>query len=117
MDPHRSERLAELIRESLHELINFRLSDPRIGSIDVVAVVLSPDNRKAVIRISSPDKRDLTASIDGLRHAKAFLRKELAATLDLFRTPDLYFEAATKAIEPGRLPALLQRVRRGRPRE
>jgi ribosome-binding factor A len=117
MEAHRAERLAEAIRESLHELIHFRLEDPRIGSLDIVSVVLSPDGRKAVVQVRPVGGSSATETVDALRHAKPFLRRELAESLDLFRAPDLYFEAVTGGVAAARVPALLRRVRRGRPRE
>lgn len=117
METHRVERLAEAIRETLHELIHFQLEDTRLGPLDIVSVVLSPDGRKAVIQIRAADGGDASSSVEVLRHAKPFLRRELAESLDLYRAPDLYFEAAAGGVSPQRLPALLRRVRRGRPRE
>jgi ribosome-binding factor A len=117
METHRAERLAEAIRETLHELIQFQLEDPRLGPLDIVSVVLSPDGRKAVVQVRGADGKDATASADVLRHAKSFLRRELAETLDLYRAPDLYFEVAAAGVASHRVPALLRRIRRGRPRE
>ncbi len=113
MDPHRAGRLAEAIREELYELINFQLADPRIQNVEIAAIELSPDKRKAVVRIVAAREETLAA----LEHAKGFLRKELAATLDVFRVPDLRFEEAAPAVAPGRAIGLLKRMRRGRPRE
>lgn len=117
METHRAERLAEAIRETLHELIHFQLEDPRLGPLDIVSVVLSPDGRKAVVQIRSADGGDGVSSVEVLKHAKSFLRRELAESLDLYRAPDLYFEAAAAGLPAERVPALLRKVRRGRPRE
>jgi ribosome-binding factor A len=116
METHRAERLAEAIREALHELIHFELQDPRIGSLDIVAVMISPDGRKAVVQVREPAGGDTARTVEALRHAKSFLRKQLAEKLDLFRAPELYFEAAAAGVAVGRLPSLMRRVRRGRPR-
>lgn len=116
METHRAERLAEAIRETLHELIHFELQDPRLGPLDVVSVIVSPDGRKAIVQIRSLGGDD-ASSVEVLKNAKFFLRRELAETLDLFRAPDLYFEAAAAGVPAGRAPALLRKVRRGRPRE
>ena len=35
MDPHRHERVTESIHEELEELINYELSDPRIGQVSM----------------------------------------------------------------------------------
>jgi ribosome-binding factor A len=56
-------------------------------------------------------------SLEALEHAKGYIKKELAHRLDLFRLPDLRFEAAFSAEAPERVGQLLKRVRRGRPRD
>lgn len=117
METHRAERLAEAIREALHELIHFQLEDPRLGPLDIVSVVLSADGRKAIVQIRDAAGGDSSTSIEVLKHAKSFLRRELAESLDLYRAPDLFFEAAVAGVSAHRVPALLRRVRRGRPRE
>ena len=117
MDPHRSERLAQALRESLQEILNFELEDPRLQPVDVAAVELSRDGRNAVVRLevhSAGRDRDAVIQVIGL--ARSFIRRRLAESLDLFRVPDLRFEAATQVRSPERMQALLKRIRRGRPR-
>ena len=48
---------------------------------------------------------------------KDYIKRELAHRLDLFRLPDIRFEAALSAELPERVDQLLKRVRRGRPRD
>jgi len=113
MDPHRAERLSTALREELYELINFELEDPRVGPVDIPAIELAPDGRKAIVRVEASDPQ----SLEALEHARGFLRRELAARLDLFRVPDLKFESATQISSPARVAELLKRARRGRPRD
>jgi ribosome-binding factor A len=117
MEAHRAERLAEAIRETLHELIHFELEDPNLSPPDIVSVLLSPDGKKAIVQIREADGGDASSSLDVLQRAKSFLRRELATSLDLHRAPDLCFEAAVAGVPAKRVPALLRRIRRGRPRE
>ncbi|MDX2179659.1 MAG: ribosome-binding factor A [Bryobacteraceae bacterium] len=113
MDPHRAERLSTALREELYELINFELEDPRVGPVDIPAIELAPDGRRAIVRVEASDPQSLTA----LEGARGYLRRELAARLDLFRVPDLKFEAASEIASPERIAELLKRARRGRPRD
>jgi ribosome-binding factor A len=55
--------------------------------------------------------------IDALEGARYFLRRELARRLNLFRVPELHFEADVTRAASGRMDQLLKRVRRGRPRD
>lgn len=119
MDTHRAERISEALREELGELIAYELSDPRIQDASVTEVLVSPDKRHAQVRLhfqtAAKEQQDATIqALDGARH---FLRRQLAERLNLFRVPELHFEADVTSSENGRMEHLLKRVRRGRPRD
>jgi ribosome-binding factor A len=117
MDPRRSERLSEAIREELDEMISYELSDPRIDTAGVAEVAVSPDARTARVRVLlTGDAKAQKQCLDALNSAKSYIRRELAQRIDLFRIPELHFEAAVSAELGSRLEHLLKRVRRGRPR-
>jgi ribosome-binding factor A len=117
MTDHRTERISEALREELSELIGYELTDPRIGFATVTDVQVSPDKRHAFVRVGLPADADKQQTLAALDHARNFLRRELSRRMDLFRVPELHFEAdiATEIGEP-RLEGLLKRVKKGRPR-
>lgn len=118
MDPHRSERLSEALRVELEELIGYELTDPRIDVAGVAEVLITPDGKHARVRLNlNGDRVWQEQTLQALDHAKGYIRKELAHRLDLFRLPDIRFEAALSAELPARVDHLLKRVRRGRPRD
>lgn len=118
MDPRRLERLTEALREELGELISFELSDPRVTSVTLTEVIVSPDGKKAQIRVAVPgDDAEQREAIAALNGARGFLKHELASRVELFRIPELHFEAALSADLNPRLEHLLKRIRRGRPRD
>jgi len=115
VDPHRHQRVSEGIREELEEIINYELSDPRIGSVMVTEALVSPDYRRAHVRLAlqgTPEEQQ--RSLDAVEHAKAFLKVQLTERLQLFRTPDLHFEADLPAGLAAKAPQILKRIRRGR---
>jgi ribosome-binding factor A len=115
VDPHRHERVSESIREELEELIGYELSDPRVGQASVTEVHLSPDFRHAHVRLSlAGTAQQQEATLEALGHAKQFLRHQLAERLQLFRMPELHFEAALPAALAAKAPKVLKRLRRGR---
>lgn len=118
MDELRTRRVAESMREELSELIGFELSDPRVQSVDVVDVVLSPDLRSAdVLVLVSGDPGQQETALEGLASARHYLRRKLMERIDLFRMPELRFRLAAQ-LSPGLpLDRLKRRLRRGRPRE
>ena len=117
MDPRRTERVSTGLREELEELINYELTDPRIGEAAVVEVHVSPDFRRAHVRLAMRGSADeQVATLEAINHAKQFLRHQLAERLQLFHTPDLQFEAALPADLGAKVPQTLKRIRRGRPK-
>lgn len=118
MDPRRSERVAEALREELEEIINYEMNDPRINIEGVSEVLLSPDGRHASVRLTmTGDTDSQKETIEALNHAKGFLKIEIGQRLELFRIPDLHFEAALSADLGARVPHLMKRIRKGRPRD
>jgi ribosome-binding factor A len=117
VDPHRNERVSETMRTELDELIGYELTDPRVGSATVTEVLISPDFRHALIRLActgSPQEQEDT--IAGVNHAKQFLKHQLTERLNVFRMPELHFEAALPATLAARAPQILKRIKRGRPK-
>jgi ribosome-binding factor A len=118
MDAHRNERVSEALREELGELISYELADPRIGETSITEVLLSPDMRHAQVRLhldTDASKRDETIrALDGARH---FLRRQLAERLNMYRVPELHFEADVTLGDGAKVGQILKRMRRGRPRD
>jgi ribosome-binding factor A len=118
MDTHRAERVSEALREELGEMIAYELSDPRIGDATVTEVLLSPDRKHAQVRLHLADDVDeQQQTIRALDGARRFLRRRLAERLNLFRVPELHFEADIPALVSEKREQLLKRIRRGRPRD
>ncbi len=117
MDPYRTQRVSEAIREENSEIIGYEMADPRLGMVDVTEVMVTPDKRHARVRLhlggDEKSQADALVALGGARH---YLRRELASRLRLYRTPELLFEADLEAGHQGRLEQLLKRVRKGRPR-
>jgi ribosome-binding factor A len=106
------------MREELSELIRFEAADPRLAGVDVSAVVIAPDGSKADVLVSLPgDAATRGAAMEGLMNAKAYLRKQLAGRIELFRMPELRFVADSEPVSDRPLGKLLRRVRRGRPKD
>ncbi len=116
MDTHRAERLSEAIREELSEIIGYETDDPRLLTVTVTDVHLSPDLRRARISVNVGNVTDPQESMKALEAARHYLRRELASRLEIYRIPDLHFELDTD-VAPTKIDFLLRRIRRGRPRD
>ena len=105
------------MREELEELINYEMTDPRVGVTSVVEVKISPDLRQAHVLLAlggSPAAQAETLA--AVNHANQFLKHQLTERLQLFRTPELHFEAALPATLGPKSNQVLRRIRRGRPK-
>ena len=113
MDQHRSQRVSEAVREELSEIIGFELSDPRLTSVDVTDVTVSPDSRHAMVKVSvTGGEKEQNAAMAALQNAANFLRHELASRLNLRRIPELHFERDNWPDAPGRVEILLKRAKK-----
>jgi len=105
------------MREELSELIRFETSDPRLAGVEVSGVVMAPDGSRADVLVSLPQVAEARRqALEGLIHAKGYLRKQLAGRIELFRMPDLHFVADSEQLSDRPLGKLLRRARRGRPK-
>jgi ribosome-binding factor A len=115
MGTHRVERVAAQLRQEISQIIIRDLKDPRIGMATITEVKLTPDLRTAVVKVSVLGEGEARqAAIDGLDHAKGFIRRELGSRLSNLRfAPDLHFELDEGVAYSVRVSQLLREVQQG----
>src|ERR671935_2821530 len=115
MVSHRVERVAAQLRQEISEIIVRDLKDPRIGMASITEVKLSPDLRNATVKVSVVGESEgQHAAIDGLEHAKGFIRRELGARLSNLRfAPDLHFQLDEGVAYSVRVSQLLKEAQQG----
>jgi ribosome-binding factor A len=105
----RTERINDLLREEISELVQRELKDPRLGGlVSITEVDISPDLRNAKVYVSvlgTKEERDDT--FRGLRAAGHFMQRELRKRLTIRRIPELSFHHDTSIEEGARVLALL----------
>ena len=91
---HRTERVNNLIRREISELLQRQVKDPRLGNfIAVTEVSTSPDFKYAKIFISCiSSEEEKKEMLSVLAAASGFLRNELARRIELRRIPELSFQ-------------------------
>jgi len=118
--PQRVEKLRELIREEVSEIIHRSLKDPRIGFASVTDVELSSDLRHAKIYVSVlGGEQERQRTMEALQSAVGFVRTELAKRIRIYRAPEIQFRL-DRSIERGtRVMELLREISQGpsRPEE
>ncbi len=89
---HRSDRIAEAIREEVSQIVGYELRDERIGFATVTDVRLTPDMSIARVYVSilgTPEEQH--AAIVTLNKAAGFVRRLLAPRLSIRRVPSVVF--------------------------
>lgn len=110
-NPHRQEKLGELIAAELSDLMRTRVKDPRVGFASITRVEVSGDLRHAKVMVSvmgSPEEQEET--MRGLRNAAGFLRRELAERIVLRYMPDLTFKLDHSIAEGARILSLINKI-------
>ena len=88
----RADRVAELIKKEVSDIISRKLSDPRIGFTSITAVDIGPDlhNANIFVSIFGTDEQK-TSTMKALEHATGFVRGELGHRLQLRDVPEIRF--------------------------
>lgn len=110
----RTDRIDELIRQELGEILTRDVRDPRIGFATVTDVETAADLSHARVWVSvigQPAERE--AALEGLRHAMPFVRRELAHRLSLRRVPELHVRLDDTAERGTRVLRLLSELEAG----
>tara|TARA_X000001036_G_scaffold204626_1_gene192237 strand:+ start:57 stop:368 length:312 start_codon:yes stop_codon:yes gene_type:complete len=94
-DFKRSDRIADLIKVEISQVLSQEVRDPRVQGITVLNVLLTSDMKKADIFISQSNSFNEIDSEEvkkGLEKAKGFIRRKLSKNLNLRRTPEIFFK-------------------------
>ncbi len=109
---HRIERVNQLIRQEISELLQRGLKDPRLGTfVAITEVDTTPDLRYARVYVSFiGSEEEKQNALNALTGASRFIRKELAGKLRLRRIPELSFHWDTSIEQGDRISQLIDRV-------
>jgi len=90
---HRLEKVNQLIRQELSDLLLRGVKDPRLsGYISINKVETTPDLRYAKIMVSCVCEEERKKEIlDALHSASGFFRSEMAKVFNIRRVPELHF--------------------------
>ncbi len=104
----RTQRLGDLIRNELAELVRREMRDPRVGLVTISSVEVSTDLSHATVKVSAlGEEAPRLEAVRALAHARGYLRRELARRLDLRLTPELHFRLDRGAEYSQRISDLL----------
>jgi ribosome-binding factor A len=111
----RPERLGEVLKVEISEVVGFELDDPRLEMVTVTDVEVSSDLRdaKVFVFIRGTDE-EIDKALKSLRNASTFVRQQVAMNLDLRHAPHVHFVRDTAEENAARVGEILDDLdRRG----
>ncbi|MBQ9615109.1 MAG: 30S ribosome-binding factor RbfA [Selenomonadaceae bacterium] len=92
MSQLRVEKLQELIKQEISQMILQELKDPRIGFVTVTQVEVTGDLREAKVYVSiMGGDEQVKESWQGLQSSLGFIRREIGKRIRLRFTPEISF--------------------------
>jgi ribosome-binding factor A len=108
----RPEKVAELVREEIMQIVGYELEDPRLAGVVVTDVRMSENLREARIFVmfAGAGDAETAAGMRALNRAAPYVRRQLASALSLRHAPQLFFIRDTVEEKAARVDALLQEI-------
>lgn len=91
MPNFRKQRVSELLKQTISDIIGQDIKDPRVQGVTITDVVMSPDLKSAKVFFSSLNDGKVDLHTEGLSKAEGFIRRRLKEELDLKYIPLLTF--------------------------
>ena len=103
------------VHRVLAEIIRGDIKDPRVSSLtSVVAVEVAPDLKTCKAWISVYGEEDVQKdTLEGLKSAEGYIRKELARRVNLRNTPEIRFIVDQSIAYGVRMSKLIDEVNNG----
>ncbi|MDH7480948.1 MAG: 30S ribosome-binding factor RbfA [Armatimonadota bacterium] len=111
--PDRLERVKELLKSEISEIIRREIKDPRLGFVTITDAEVSKDLRHAKIFISVlGDEQKKQETLNVLQSAAGFIRGEFGRHARMKIIPEITFKLDTTVERGARIFELLEQVKR-----
>lgn len=108
----RQERINEMLKIEVSDIIRRELKDPRLGFITITGAEVSKDLRHAKIFISvMGDENQKQETLSVLQKASGFIRSEFGKRATMKMIPDISFRMDSGVEHGARIFELLQQVK------
>ena len=109
----RPERVADMLREEIMQIVGYELEDPRVQAVTVTDVRMTENLRDASVYVLvEGSEEEIVAALSALRHAAPYVRKQVGFALQLRHTPEIHFVRDTVEERGARVDKLLQGIER-----
>ncbi len=107
----RSQRVGDLLRREIADIIMRKVKDPRIGFVTVTGVDLTDDLKIARVYISCLKQDEKEATIDILNSARSFIRSEVGKRVRIKVLPSIEFRFDESLGYGDRIDKLLKEIK------
>ena len=112
----RVEKLQELMKQEISDIIFHELKDPRIGFVTVTSVACTEDLREAKVYVSvMGDEKKARDTLYGLNSSLGFVRREIGRRIRLRFTPEISFALDTSLNYSDHIQRLLNEIHEEQP--
>jgi len=112
MQYKRADRVGDLIREVISEMLLRDLSDPRLETVTVTEVEVTDDLKLARVFFSARgDQARERSAVQGLESAAGLIKKKLGRELRLRYTPELTFKVDHSFEYGSKIDRLIQNIK------
>ena len=109
----RTRKVASVVHRELSSILSTSLADPRIASITVTNTRMSKDLKHAKVFVTSHlSDKELQSGVEALNSAASYIRRLLAARLNMKYAPAVRFVEDAAIGRAERIAELIERVSR-----
>ncbi|MGI8567015.1 MAG: 30S ribosome-binding factor RbfA [Pyrinomonadaceae bacterium] len=113
----RPEKIAEMVREEVVQIVGYELEDPRVASVTITDVRMSDNLRDARVYVTATGtEEEKLVTFQALRKAAPYVRRQLGTVLGLRYTPEVHFIRDTVEESASRVEELLYEIKKNSPR-
>lgn len=107
----RSQRVSDLLRQEIADIIMRKVKDPRLGFVTVTGVDITDDLKIARVFVSCLKDEEKGITLDILNSAKNFVRSEVAHRIRMKTIPSIEFRIDESMGYGDRIEKLLREIR------
>lgn len=107
----RSQRVGDLLREEIADIVMRKIKDPRLGFVTVTGVSITEDLKLARVYVSILKAEDEATTLEILNSAKSFVRGEIAKRIRMKNIPSIEFRVDESIAYGDRIDRLLREIK------
>ncbi|MFH2011581.1 MAG: 30S ribosome-binding factor RbfA [Pseudomonadota bacterium] len=113
MDYKRADRVSDLLKEEIAQMLLRDIKDPRIGFVTITDVEVTDDLRQARVFFSMIESNgEIERTTKGLNSASTYIKKQLGKKLRMRYIPDIVFKFDSSLKYGSHIDSILEGLKR-----